>query len=594
MKSKRKINLKLIFIFFLIFCKSYGKPPDLIPLPQEAKWGKEIGRIEGKKVVLITSPDEKNSYTTLAIKDFLNKAKATVILSEKGDGEVIIYLGQLENKENIRNSDKFKKLEKSVNPLMLQESYYMKIENRKGKIIIEIAGGGSEGNYFGAQTLKQIIFPEPNKDAPLYEVEIYDWPKFRFRGVIEGGGGRWSHEQRMSFLEFMGEHKMNYFLYIPKGDSKVRREWRKPYSEEEMAQFKEEIALALRKKINFAYGLNPALSAHCGSEKTFKTIIDKFEKFRAIGVEHFGIFFDDILPLRQSKQDREMFSSAAEAHAYLANRLYRYLKSKNPRTLFFFCPTPYWSIENFGYFKVIKEMLDPDIAVGWTGKGVAPFSITLDNAKKFYEITGHQIGLGDNYPVHGDGLCMGTLRNRDPRLFEYIPAFVSNPAWSRPTMTSIPLATIADYTWNPLNYDADRAWEVRIRRFGGSEFYPYLRTLCEMYKEGWPKFDKPDPLAIKRSNLNEAWKKNANLIPHLVEVEKEYQWIKEATSVIKNKFPNKTFVDEIKRGGYFEKLISHAEEGIEKCKKVNEAIKSGNKEIINATMDDLMKFKFTH
>lgn len=50
---------------------------------------------------------------------------------------------------------------------------------------------------------------------------------FAVRGVIEGFYGRpWTHEQRLGLIEFIGARGMNTFVYAPKDDPLVRREWR--------------------------------------------------------------------------------------------------------------------------------------------------------------------------------------------------------------------------------------------------------------------------------------------------------------------------------------------------------------------------------
>ena len=53
---------------------------------------------------------------------------------------------------------------------------------------------------------------------------------FAIRGVIEGFYGHpWSHEQRLRLIDFLAARGMNTFVYSPKDDPLVRRDWRLPY-----------------------------------------------------------------------------------------------------------------------------------------------------------------------------------------------------------------------------------------------------------------------------------------------------------------------------------------------------------------------------
>ena len=54
---------------------------------------------------------------------------------------------------------------------------------------------------------------------------------FAVRGIIEGFyGNPWTHEQRLELIAFMGARGMNTFVYAPKDDSLIRRDWRTPYA----------------------------------------------------------------------------------------------------------------------------------------------------------------------------------------------------------------------------------------------------------------------------------------------------------------------------------------------------------------------------
>jgi hyaluronoglucosaminidase len=64
---------------------------------------------------------------------------------------------------------------------------------------------------------------------------VRDAPRNPLRGVIEGFYGKaYTHEFRKELFAFMGENKMNAYIYAPKDDAKHRALWRELYSGEEL------------------------------------------------------------------------------------------------------------------------------------------------------------------------------------------------------------------------------------------------------------------------------------------------------------------------------------------------------------------------
>ena len=63
---------------------------------------------------------------------------------------------------------------------------------------------------------------------------------FAVRGVIEGFYGRpWTHQQRLGIIDFIGQRDMNLFMYGPKDDPLVRRDWRLAYDGPARARLQE-------------------------------------------------------------------------------------------------------------------------------------------------------------------------------------------------------------------------------------------------------------------------------------------------------------------------------------------------------------------
>ena len=125
-----------------------------------------------------------------------------------------------------------------VGPESLKDEGYVLVSKQKGKNQIVLAGKDKAGTYYAAKTFKHLIQEREGRDW-IPEAEIHDWPEMPIRGSIEGFyGPPWTHEDRISQLEFYGENKLNTYIYAPKDDPYHRENWRDPYPEAELAELR--------------------------------------------------------------------------------------------------------------------------------------------------------------------------------------------------------------------------------------------------------------------------------------------------------------------------------------------------------------------
>lgn len=106
---------------------------------------------------------------------------------------------------------------------------------------ISITGYDERGAFYGLQTLRQLLASPESEGGRLPYVTVNDWPDLPNRGVVEGFYGTpWSHDVRMSLIDFYGKSKMNVYLYGPKDDPYHScPNWRLPYPEKEAKNIKE-------------------------------------------------------------------------------------------------------------------------------------------------------------------------------------------------------------------------------------------------------------------------------------------------------------------------------------------------------------------
>jgi len=156
-----------------------------------------------QSVRIKTTSQRQQSIAVAALKSALKVeqgAKFTVTLGVKGDKSVKAYTKHLPDKA---------------------EAYWLSVGD-KGAVVV---GNDEEGLFYGVQTLIGSM-----AQGKLEKGTVSDWPDVDFRGTVEGFYGTpWSHQARLSQIEFYGRNKMNTYIYGPKDDPYHRDQWRKPY-----------------------------------------------------------------------------------------------------------------------------------------------------------------------------------------------------------------------------------------------------------------------------------------------------------------------------------------------------------------------------
>jgi hypothetical protein len=128
-----------------------------------------------------------------------------------------------------------------------------------------------------------------------------------------------------------------------------------------------------------------------------------------------------------------------------------------------FCPVYYWGDGTGGdaaaYLGAVARHLDPNVFVFWTGDGIVTREITVKAALSYRAAVGHRIVIWDNYPVNdrSGSLHLGPVTGREPRLADIAYGYMSNPHSPQNEINRIPLATCADFAFNPWEYDPARS-----------------------------------------------------------------------------------------------------------------------------------------
>lgn len=327
----------------------------------------------------------------------------------------------------------------------------------RGDGIAQLFSSDEDGLRYGKEFLASI-----EKDGLVPVCEAEDYPSFSLRGVVEGFYGKpYSAEQRRQLFDFLSSHKMNAYLYAPKDDPFHRETWREEYPEEEKSKLQSLISYAKSKHIRFIYGISVGLD-FCEDED-YTALKKKLLSIYELGARDFAVLFDD-LPSERT----QVFP--AEAHCRVANFVNETIPHEHP---LLFCPTDYFQNGSTPYRDIVKQRLDKDILVLWTGYNTVAEVITEQDCIAAKEAFGHELVLWDNYPVNDfvpkTRVYLGEIEGRTRALARYHVGYVANPS-ELFEASKVALCTSAEFAWNCEEYDGEGAFLRAVReQIGKSE-----------------------------------------------------------------------------------------------------------------------------
>ena len=322
---------------------------------------------------------------------------------------------------------------------------------------ITLIGYDARGAFYGIQTLKQLAESPISAQGALPCVEINDYPDLPNRGVVEGFSGTpWSHDVRLSLIDFYGKFKMNTYLYGPKDDPYHScPNWRLPYPEKEAQHIKELVEACNRNYVDFVWAIHPGQDIKW-NEEDYHNLVQKFNWMYDLGVRHFAIFFDDISgegtnPLKQTE---------------LLNRLTEeFVKVKGDVSPLTVCPTDYSGLwanpTEKGSLAIYGKTLNPDIKVFWTGDVVCS-DMTPETLEFINSRIKRPAYYWWNYPVTDyirNFVLQGPVYGLDTSLTAHETCGVVSNPMEHGEASKLALYGVADYAWNIADYNAIDNWE---------------------------------------------------------------------------------------------------------------------------------------
>ena len=361
------------------------------------------------------------------------------------------------------------------------EGYAVRADASAGPLgTIALGGVDPAGQFYAVKTLDQLFVPKDDGGYRIAGASISDYPSMPLRGTIEGFYGEpWSHDERLDQIEFYGDVKANTYIYAPKDDPYHRDRWRDPYPADKLAELGDLVTTATENHVRFTFALSPGNTVCYSSDSDYQALVTKLQQMYDLGVRAFNIPLDDInLGSWHCAEDRTAFGApsartAGVAQAAFLDRVQKeFVETHEGVYPLQMVPTEYYNTTDSGYKTALRGM-DEDIVVMWTGEGVVPQSVTVDQAKKAATVFGGPTFLWDNYPVNDYGQTSGRLLlapydKREAGLGEFLSGIVSNPM-NQAAASKIAIFGVADFTWNDEAYDAEHNWSQAFEYITGGD-----------------------------------------------------------------------------------------------------------------------------
>lgn len=320
-------------------------------------------------------------------------------------------------------------------------------------------------------------------------------------GLIEGFFGRpWSWRERAETIAFLAPRGYDFYLYAPKADPHLRRQWQVPHPDAEMEKLAALAAHCRAHGVCFGIGLSP-FEIHCAPGRGWQDMLAaRLAQLDALRPDDLAILFDDM---------RGDLPDLAERQAAIVS----FAAERTRATRVLMCPSYYsddpildvaFGTRPEGYLRGLGRMLDPAIGMFWTGPEVCAREFTPGHLARVAETIGRRPFLWDNYPVN-DGARMSqhlhlrAFTGRPAGIAPYVAGHGVNPA-SQPILSRIPALTLAESYAAGEAYDYAAAFDRAAEAVVGPDLAKRLRADTLAFQDRGL-----DRLGARRATLRERY-----------------------------------------------------------------------------------------
>lgn len=298
-------------------------------------------------------------------------------------------------------------------------------------------------------------------------------------------------------IDFLAAEKFDAYIYAPKADTALRRNWRELHSPQAFAALLDLRAHCRACGVSFGIGFSPwGLQSDYRPEDR-AALQRKFAQLNQLDPDWLCILFDD-MPGDYAQLAQRQASIVADIAAMSSARRLA------------MCPT-YYSFDPileqlFGampprYLEDLGALLDPAIDIFWTGSHVLAPGFSKIDIEAVVARIGRKPTLWDNYPVN-DGrkssrfLHLLPVRDRPAQLADWCSAHFANPM-NQPRLSQLPLKSLAASYREADAYDAALQWARQLAAFDDVAFARLLeRDAPRFQSEGLDAIEPGERLQL--------------------------------------------------------------------------------------------------
>jgi len=204
-------------------------------------------------------------------------------------------------------------------------------------------------------------------------------------------GPPWGTAERLALAQFLSQNGFSYFLYGPKADKRLRREWRDTWPTEYVETLTQMAQEFKAKGLQFGVVLSPYGLGTALTPLDKELLKERIKVLNSVGVDLIGLFFDD-MPVQD-----QLAATQLEAVAVVTS---------STEAKIFFCPTFYtydpilekiFGAKPVNYLEDLAEKLPENIEVFWTGPKVISEEISEQHLLEVRQLLKRRPALCDNY-----------------------------------------------------------------------------------------------------------------------------------------------------------------------------------------------------
>jgi len=273
-------------------------------------------------------------------------------------------------------------------------------------------------------------------------------------GIIEGFFGHpWPWRARRHYAGFLARSGFDFYLYAPKSDPWLRRNWQSPWPKEDWEQLKALRQACANAGVRFGLGLSPLELYRQPAALSRRQLAAKLRQINALEPDLLGLLFDDMrgdlpeLAQRQAELAQVALETSSACQLILCPTYY----STDPllEQVFGQRPKDYW--------QDLGERLPEQIDVFWTGPQVCSAYYPPEHLAQVSQWLRRKPFLWDNYPVNDSAEQSRFLRlmaypKGHGQLAGQLAGHAANPM-NQPWLSQIPLASL------PLAYRQGSGYE---------------------------------------------------------------------------------------------------------------------------------------